>query len=471
MLNTISTSCAAPSPLVSTYSCTQSPAEVRITELEAEIARLRLSAQPSHHLSFLAYSRSAQPRRQIHPPSYLFAPRTPCLDRCVAPPSRAATFSPPDPRSTLPLAVAVPAFAHSAPRHSFSVPYSPRVVQQSATHQILHPQLVLRSFTLPPTFHAPRIVHSNIYFDAEHAQAAHSLSESPTRAALAPGDQKLVVLSSVHSAVHFTGYSTSIGVSAVEPAYTSIPASPFRSDTPPSSIRPFTSRSASSHFRQDLRNTSHRIRKAPGRSRHAQKPPVLRLRTQIVPLAVSTMSSQSRMCYTTPHSIHSAPLSILRRTCITPLPLTFPTSNLAPASSIIRASVDHTTVHVPQSRLAYPRTSETESTEFRIVPNNVPTRSPSLSASNASPVSIKSLHTASLFIPTSPPLPSSSPPRFSSYRIPPCFSRRRSRCATRLVGGHRSYSPRTSSFAAPRSPVDPLLAYTSRHLDASHAHP
>ncbi len=41
MFNTISTSCAAPSPLVSTYSCTQGPAEVRITELEAEIARLR----------------------------------------------------------------------------------------------------------------------------------------------------------------------------------------------------------------------------------------------------------------------------------------------------------------------------------------------------------------------------------------------------------------------------------------------
>ncbi len=156
MFNTISTSCAAPPPLVSTYSYTKSPAEARITEIEAEIARLR-SKRPAVTSPIIPRLQPFDTAAPTIPTRELsFAPRTPCLDHSVAPPSLAAVVLHPESNFTQPRTFSVPEFDHSAPRHPLSVPFSPRVVQQPAppsdTTSTARPAFVCTS----STSHAPR---------------------------------------------------------------------------------------------------------------------------------------------------------------------------------------------------------------------------------------------------------------------------------------------------------------------------
>ncbi len=165
-------------------------------------------------------------------------------DPSVAHSSHTVIFPSPEPRSTPPLAVAIPELDHSAQHHPFSVPFSPRTVQNFALASDLTSPAPPAFVDVPSTFHASRTVHSDVYCDSEHAQTTHSLSESSTRVALAPGGQEHFISSSIRSAAHSTGYSTFLGRAAIVPSYTSISASPFLSDTPPSIIQPFTSSSS-----------------------------------------------------------------------------------------------------------------------------------------------------------------------------------------------------------------------------------
>lgn len=96
-------------------------------------------------------------------------------------------------------------------------------------------------YLAPPTFHAPRSIPNNIYFDSENVQTMHLLSQSHPAVALAPKDQDHFVSFPICSAVHSKGYSTSLGLSAVVPVYTLIPVLPLCSDTPPLIILPPTS--------------------------------------------------------------------------------------------------------------------------------------------------------------------------------------------------------------------------------------
>ncbi len=467
MLHSVPTSCAAPSPLVSTYSCTQSPAEVRITELEAEIARLR-SKRPDVTSPINArlqpYSTAAPttPTRKLSP-----APRIARLDHSFAQSSRSATYSPTAPHSTLPFAVPVPAFAHSAPHHSFSVPFSPRVVQQSAppsdTTYTARPAFV----GAPSSFTALRNIPNDVYFGAEHVQTAHSLSRSSPSVALAPGDQEHVSSLPAPPAALSTRYSESLGLVAIVPAHTSITAPPCRSDTPPSSIWPFTSLSTVAHASEPQEHV------AP----HSDRSNMFQTCTETASVTNTQSDSSLAVAPCLVDQEHITP-SLTRSAAPPRVPtlppahaasIDTPISNLAPLcrSYAPPLIIQPSTSSRAASNTIEPRKQRPSSSDS---PSHIPTRSPSPSVANTPHISAKSLYTSSLFIPTSPPLPTSSPPRFSSYKTPHRFRRRLSRCATRSVRANHFYSPFTSSFARPRSPVDPLLQYTSRRLDASHTH-
>ena len=176
MVHAVSTPCAAPPTLVLSHARTQSPAEARITELEAEIARLR-SKRPAvtslinARLQPFGTAESTIPTRELS-----FAPRTSCLDRSFAHSSRAAAFLSQEPRSTQPHTFAVPEFNHPAPCHSFPIPFLPRAIQNVAPPSDIAspdcPAIDCAPSTLPKFSSVP----SDVYFDSEHVQAAHSLS-------------------------------------------------------------------------------------------------------------------------------------------------------------------------------------------------------------------------------------------------------------------------------------------------------
>ncbi len=273
-------------------------------------------------------------------------------------------------------------FAHSAPRRPLSVPFSPRAAQNFAPAPDLASITRLALDYDPSTSHAPSSIPNDEYFDFVHVQTAHSLPETSTRVALATGDQDRVVSSSAPAAVHFTGSSTSLGLSAVVPAYTSIPASPLRSDTPTSSIRPFTSFSSvalpsepqeyvapnpdnSKTLQTCITTTS--ARRSYSDSSLAFAPCLVDQERVIPPHIRSTAPSIDPASY-----LHYA------------ASIYMPTSNLAPpyrSEALPSISQPHTFPRATSPTIS-PRKHSLQSLGS---PTNVSARSPSLSASNASP--------------------------------------------------------------------------------------
>ncbi len=468
MFNSVSAPCAAPPPLVSTYSCTQTPAEVRITELEAEIARLR-SKRPSvtspinARLQPFRTAAPTIPTRELSP-----APRIAHPDRLFAQSSRTAEFVSPEPRFTEPHPISVHEFDPPAPRRPSSVPLAPRAVQKVALASDITSSARPASVHVPSTFPALCSIPGDVYFNSEHAQTALSLSESPTCVVLAPGDQERFRSSPICSAALSKGYSAFIGLSSIVAEPISIPALPLRSGTPPSIIQPLTSLSIATLASGPQKYVaSHQESSRTFRTR-AETASVTHTHSDSSLVVVPCLADQERVI---PPPIRSTAPSINPASYLYhPASICIPILILAPPrrSYALPSIAQPSTFPKAASRTIEPRPQRPPKSEC---PKHVSTHSPSLSASNASSISIKSLYTATLFVPTSLPLPASSPPRFSLYNTPPRFSRRRSRCATRSVRTKQFYSPLTSSFAAPRSSAHPLLQYTSRRLDASHTRP
>ncbi len=303
MFNSVSSPCAAPPPLVSTYSCTQSPAEVRITELEAEIARLR-SKRPAvtSPISFrLQPFRTATPT--IPSPELSFAPRTSRLDHSVAPPSLATAVLHPEPRT-----FSVPAFAHSAPHHPSAVPFSPRVVQPPAPPSDLTSPARPAFVGVPSTFHAPRSLPNDVYFGSEHVQTAHSLSRSSPSVALAPGDQEHVSSSPAPPAALSTRYSEYLGLVAIVPAHTldsSITVSFGHAPFDYSALYVAQHRRASVKNSETRRTASRKLRERPDKH---HDPTRLEFALRSRPRR-STSSRRARMYYTFAHSFRCTPES------------------------------------------------------------------------------------------------------------------------------------------------------------------
>ncbi len=299
-------------------------------------------------------------------------------------------------------------------------------------------------------------------FRSETSPSVTNLSTQFTTAELATEISEHVLSPPIHSSALLEDYPTSLGCSKIVPAYTSTPAPPHSSDTPPSTIQPFSSFCAAALASRTQEHAVPQLETSEIVQTRKPTASVSNSQPDHVPVVPYHPDVQE---FNTPSLFRSAAPPTVSTISTDRVAFIYTsTSNLAPP---YRSKSPTSIAQPPTSTMATACAAETleQPSPSSECPIQVFTCSPSLSVSIAPPISDKPLYTASLFVSRSPTVPTSRRPRLLLNKIALCFLRRQYRCAAHSVRVHHFHSLHTLPFSVVRSSVHPLLKVTSRRLD------